>query len=154
MKACRIDVPRIRTGGKISFDIFLQKNNEIAFNERPSEGTITQSLEKDPIFKYDLDNILIAIFVVVWSVILFFLLRYWFKNGERIFLRGNKISDDNMVKLFLMVIAFNIIVRNLPIISIPSIPVVEIFYMFLFYVLYTRLPILDKKIGKGEIEED
>jgi hypothetical protein len=156
----KIDVPLIRPGGIITFELLTGVNNNLRFQELAEEGKIltTESFAVEN-KKSNLPVIaVIAIVIVLWAALVTIVLTLFRRIGTR--WRNMEIGDEKasndirepLVKLIIILIVYDLVVGSLGPISgflpVPRLSFTEMFYAFCLYLLITRYKLIEAVLRK------
>lgn len=165
----KIDIPTVRPGGIITFELLTGINNKIQFQELVEVGKIHSEESykvQDKQFEY-LIIVGIVLFVIIWGSVIIIIIYGVLK--VRVYWRNMELSPDRtsgnirgpLITLMIIIILYNLIQNSLGAVSgflpLPYISFGSLFYAFSLYLLITRYKLIEdvlKKIVGKDTHED
>lgn len=148
----KIEVPSIRPGGLISYEITHSPNISIESSEIIGQGEIdvfqwSGSVSGMEWYQY----LLLAAFIILWIVIIYIAWRALNRAAQHfVSLEATGTEDrknSKLASILVGLVSFNFISRmDLGIIDLPSIPIGDMFYALLIYIIVTNYTALKKSI--------
>lgn len=147
-----IDVPQIRPGGFIGFDILAAVSNKVVFSERSADGLVFSpaDVEKRKQQTSWLQTWGIALLVVLWISVVFVALAFiwrfkkWWTDYD---VTGPEALFRKRIIFFvMMIVCYNILVASLGVfggfLPIPRIPINDLSGAVFLYLLVTRYKVI------------
>jgi len=154
-KSIKVDLPAIRPGGIVTFDIITDINNKVNFQELIENGKILDKKSYDyQTNQVDyLKIIIVGLIILIWGTFLviavIMLQRVWF-GWNKMELNSEQTSNlinSRIIKLIMIILIYDVVVGSFgPLggfLPLPRVSFSELFFMFSLYLLITRYKLIE-----------